>query len=63
MELDKAYTAYQLGKRYDQDEMLKWGCSVDISESDLLKFKKAGHTMRKINIKEKKEVKAEKEVK
>ena len=61
MELDKAYTAYQLGKRYDQDEMLKWGCSVDISESDLLKFKKAGHTMRKINIKEKKERKAEKE--
>ena len=53
MELDKAYTAYQLGKRYDQDEMLKWGCSVDVSESDLLKFKKAGHTMRKINIKEK----------
>ena len=48
MELAKAHTAYQLGKRYDQDEMLKWGCSVDISEEDLMKFKTAGHTMRKL---------------
>ena len=40
--------AYQLGKRYDQDELLKWGCSVDISEDDLMRFKTAGHTMRKI---------------
>ena len=28
--------------------MLKWGCSVDISEDDLMKFKTAGHTMRKL---------------
>ena len=48
MELAKAHTAFQLGKRYDQDEMLKWGCSVDISEDDLMKFKTAGHTMRKL---------------
>ena len=26
MELAKAQIAFQLGKRYDQDEMLKWGC-------------------------------------
>tara|TARA_Y100000768_G_scaffold118687_1_gene87684 strand:- start:650 stop:2062 length:1413 start_codon:yes stop_codon:yes gene_type:complete len=48
MELERAQIAFQLGKRYDQDEMLKWGCSVDISEDDIMKFKKAGHTMRKI---------------
>ena len=28
--------------------MLKWGCSVEISDDDIMKFKKAGHTMRKI---------------
>jgi len=48
MELERAQIAYQLGKRYDQDEMLKWGCSVEISDDDIMKFKKAGHTMRKI---------------
>ena len=48
MELAKAHIAFQLGKRYDQDEILKWGCSVDISEEDIMKFKTAGHTMRKI---------------
>jgi dihydropteroate synthase len=48
MELARAEIAYQLGKRYDQDELLKWGCSVDISEDDLMRFKTAGHTMRKI---------------
>ena len=48
MELAKAHIAFQLGKRYDQDEMLKWGCSVDVSEDDMLRFKTAGHTMRKI---------------
>jgi len=54
MELERAQIAFQLGKRYDQDEMLKWGCSVEISENDLMKFKKAGHTMRKIKNKENK---------
>ena len=51
MELARAEIAYQLGKRYDQDELLKWGCSVEISEDDLMRFKKAGHTMRKLKIK------------
>ena len=55
MELARAEIAYQLGKRYDQDELLKWGCSVDISEDDLMKFKKAGHTMRKLKTKEEEE--------
>ncbi len=48
MELARAEIAFQLGKRYDQDEILKWGCSVKISEDDIMKFKTAGHTMRKI---------------
>jgi hypothetical protein len=48
MELARAEIAFQLGKRYDQDEILKWGCSVEISEDDIMKFKTAGHTMRKI---------------
>ena len=39
MELERAQIAYQLGKRYDQDEMLKWGCSVEISDDDIMKFK------------------------
>ena len=50
MELAKAQIAFQLGKRYDQDEMLKWGCSVDVSDEDIMKFKTAGHTMRKSKI-------------
>ena len=48
MELAKAHIAFQLGKRYDQDEILKWGCSVEVSEDDMMRFKTAGHTMRKI---------------
>ena len=56
MELARAEIAFQLGKRYDQDEILKWGCAVKISEDDIMKFKTAGHTMRKIkNTKEDKE--------
>ncbi len=48
MELARAEIAFLLGKRYDQDEILKWGCSVEISDDDIMKFKTAGHTMRKI---------------
>ena len=48
MELARAEIAYQLGKRYEQDELLKWGCSVEIPKDDLMKFKTAGHTMRKL---------------
>ena len=48
MELARAEIALQLGKRYDQDEILKWGCSVEISDDDIMKFKTAGHTMRKL---------------
>ena len=48
MELARAEIAFLLGKRYDQDEILKWGCSVEISEDDIMKFKTAGHTMRKL---------------
>ena len=48
MELARAEIAFQLGKRYDQDEILKWGCSVEISDDDIMKFKTAGHTMRKL---------------
>ena len=48
MELARAEIAFLLGKRYDQDEILKWGCSVEISDDDIMKFKTAGHTMRKL---------------
>jgi len=48
MELARAEIAFQLGKRYDQDEILNWGCSVEISDDDIMKFKTAGHTMRKL---------------
>ena len=48
MELARAEIAFLLGKRYEQDEILKWGCSVEISEDDIMKFKTAGHTMRKL---------------
>ena len=55
MELARAEIAFQLGKRYDQDEVLKWGCAVEISDDDIMRFKTAGHTMRKIKNKKEEE--------
>ena len=49
MELSRAHISFILGKRYEQDEYLKWGCSVEIDDEDQLNFKTAGHTMRGLN--------------
>ena len=49
MELSRAHIAFQLGKRYEQDELLKWGCAVEITDEDMSKFKEVGHTLRGLN--------------
>jgi hypothetical protein len=43
-ELAKAETAWRLGKRYVQDEPLRWGAAADDEAEDTTAFKKAGHT-------------------
>ncbi|MHC2089313.1 DUF6513 domain-containing protein [Methylobacterium sp. WCS2018Hpa-22] len=43
-ELTKAETAWRLGKRYVQDEPLRWGVAADEEVEDTTAFKKAGHT-------------------
>ncbi len=45
-ELARAQIAWQLGKRFVQDEPLDWGCAVDRREEDLLHLKQAGETLR-----------------
>jgi hypothetical protein len=45
VELAKAQIAWQLGKRYVQDQPLGWGCAVDRPEEDLTEFKEAGTTL------------------
>ena len=47
LELARAQIAYQLGKEYDQDEELKWGCLVDDEIDDKLTFKPTGSTYKK----------------
>lgn len=47
VELARAETAWQLGKRYTQDEDLTWGCAVDKEDEDLTQQKKEGSTMKK----------------
>ena len=47
VELARAQIAWQLGKRYTQDEELQWGCAVAQKAKDLSSFKKAGITMDK----------------
>jgi len=44
-ELARAQIAWQLGKRYTQDEELKWGCDVSKNEQDLNEQKAEGTTM------------------
>lgn len=48
-ELTKAQIAWQLGKRYVQDEALDWGCAVDppVEATDLHAYKPAGTTLQK----------------
>jgi dihydropteroate synthase-like protein len=45
-ELTKAEIAFQLGKRYVQDEPLDWGCAVDRRAEDRTRLSAAGHTLR-----------------
>ncbi len=45
-ELTKAEIAFQLGKRYAQDEALDWGCAVDRRGEDRTRLSEAGHTLR-----------------
>ena len=59
VELARAQIAWQLGKRYDQDEELNWGVAYQREQQNLKEFKSAGSTMktrkdRKANRKNKK---------
>jgi hypothetical protein len=49
VELARAEIAWRLGKRYNQDEALSWGCATDQGERtvDLHTFKPAGTTLQK----------------
>ena len=47
VELARAQIAHQLGKTYEQDEELKWGCLVDEKIDDKLEFKEQGPTFKK----------------
>ncbi|MFW5427521.1 MAG: dihydropteroate synthase, partial [Methylophagaceae bacterium] len=46
-ELARAQIAWQLGKRYTQDEELEWGCAVSKEDIDLNEQKEEGTTMKK----------------
>lgn len=49
VELARAQIAWQLGKRFTQDQQLNWGCAAQgvESEADLHTFKPAGSTLKK----------------
>ncbi|MGR9116417.1 MAG: DUF6513 domain-containing protein [Gammaproteobacteria bacterium] len=49
VELARAEIAWQLGKRFNQDEPLSWGCATDQTQPtvDLHTFKPAGTTLQK----------------
>jgi dihydropteroate synthase-like protein len=49
VELARAEIAWQLGKRFNQDQPLDWGCATDTAEQtvDLHSFKPAGTTLTK----------------
>ncbi|WP_438969639.1 DUF6513 domain-containing protein [Methylophaga sp.] len=47
VELARAQVAWQLGKRYTQDEDLEWGCAVEQEQEDLTQQKAEGTTMNK----------------
>ncbi len=49
VELARAETAWQLGKRFNQDQALNWGCAAKTTEKtvDLHTFKPAGTTLKK----------------
>lgn len=45
VELARAQIAWQLGKRYNQDEELDWGIAIEKKPEDLKDFKEAGTTL------------------
>ena len=45
VELARAQIAFQLGKRYAQDEALRWGCAVDTDPEDSTHLKAASVTL------------------
>lgn len=49
VELARAQIAWQLGKRFTQDQQLNWGCAAQgvETEADLHTFKPAGNTLKK----------------
>lgn len=49
VELARAEIAWQLGKRFNQDQPLTWGCATEVNETtiDLHSFKPAGSTLEK----------------
>ncbi len=50
VELARAQIAWQLGKRYNQDEMLDWGCALDPPKEESVDphaYKPAGTTLKK----------------
>ncbi|MGI9305514.1 MAG: DUF6513 domain-containing protein [Gammaproteobacteria bacterium] len=47
VELARAQIAWQLGKRYSQDEELGWGVAVEQKQEDMSKFTEQGATLRK----------------
>ena len=46
LELAKAQIAWQLGKRYEQDEELRWGCVVERAEESKDSFREAKSTFK-----------------
>jgi dihydropteroate synthase-like protein len=47
VQLARAEIAWRLGKRFDQDQPLDWGCAVDRPEQDLSAWCAPGETMKK----------------
>ncbi|CAG4891860.1 DUF6513 domain-containing protein [Paraburkholderia gardini] len=47
VQLARAEIAWQLGKRFDQDKALDWGCEVDRPEEDLSAWQAPGATVKK----------------
>lgn len=46
LELARAEIAWQLGKRYEQDELLAWGCLLENNEVNLSKFSEEKSTLK-----------------
>jgi hypothetical protein len=46
LELGRAQIAHQLGKRYTQDQSLRWGCTVPRPEENLIEYTRPASTKR-----------------